>query len=309
MDSPLAIFLMGPTASGKTDLAVYLAQQLPLDIISVDSTLVYRDMDIGSAKPDLALRQQYPHALIDIRDPDQTYCAGDFRRDALVCMQQSWQAGRIPLLVGGTGLYFRALEQGLAEIPAIDPAIRLALAARAAAQGQAAMFAELQQLDPTLAARLYPEDRQRTLRALEVYQATGQRLSEWQQQTGAPPLSCPIFKIALMPARELLHERIAQRLRAMLSGGFVEEVAALATRGYAPTLPAMRAVGYRQLWPYISGECSLAQASEAALYATRQLAKRQLTWLRRERLDQILTTMDYGAVADAIYRFIVGEKR
>ena len=275
-----AVFLMGPTASGKTDLAIALADRLPVDIISVDSALVYRGMDIGTAKPDPETRQCYPHALIDIRDPSESYCAGDFRRDALACMAETRARGRIPLLVGGTGLYFRALEQGLMDIPPVPEPLRIALRQRLARLGPAALHAELARHDPGAAARIHPNDSQRITRALEVWQATGRPLSEWQLQPEQSPPDYHYLKLVLAPPRDLLYQRIARRLAQMQGNGFPEEVQNLWRQGLDPELPAMRAVGYRQLLVWCRGETTLETAMADALQATRQLAKRQLTWLR-----------------------------
>ncbi|MEK8090603.1 tRNA (adenosine(37)-N6)-dimethylallyltransferase MiaA [Thermithiobacillus plumbiphilus] len=299
-----AIFLMGPTASGKTDLAIALADRLPVDIISVDSALVYRGMDIGTAKPDPALRQSYPHALIDIRDPSENYCAGDFRRDALACMAATRARGRIPLLVGGTGLYFRALEQGLIEIPPIPAALRDQLRRRLALEGARALHTELARHDPLAASRIHPNDSQRITRALEVWQATGRPLSAWQQRPGGDRADYRYLKLVLAPPRDLLYERIGRRLAQMSSNGFPEEVQRLWRQGLDPELPAMRAVGYRQLLAWCRGEMSLDAALAAALQATRQLAKRQLTWLRGETGCELLDTSMSVQIAEQVARRI-----
>lgn len=283
------IFLMGPTAGGKTDLAIALADRFPLDLISVDSALVYRGMDIGTAKPDRAILARYPHALIDIRDPDQSYCAGDFRRDALACIAATHAKGRIPLLVGGTGLYFRALEQGIADIPAVPPALGLDLNREAAERGWPALHAQLRDVDPHAAARIHPHDSQRIQRALAVYRATGRSLSQWQAAQEECAFPFAVLKLGLLPERKLLHERIEQRWTRMLAAGFLEELESLAARGFHAELPAMRAVGYRQLLKYLNGEYDWRQACEAGLRATRQLAKRQMTWLRRERIHDVVS--------------------
>lgn len=273
---------MGPTASGKTALALDICQHLNCDIISVDSTQVYRGLDIGSAKPSAAEQAAHPHRLIDICDPAQAYSVAEFRRDALREMDEIAAAGRVPLLVGGSMLYFRALLDGLAEIPPVDAAIRQDLERRAAAQGWPALHAELERCDPEAAARIHPNHSQRIGRALEVYLGTGVPLSRWQSQQNATPLPYAVSQLALLPAdRALLHQRIEQRFDAMLSAGLVEEVRALMQRGdLSPELPALRAVGYRQVWAMLAGELDAAQMREQALAATRQLAKRQLTWLR-----------------------------
>ncbi|MBU2803943.1 tRNA (adenosine(37)-N6)-dimethylallyltransferase MiaA [Acidithiobacillus ferridurans] len=275
-----AIFLMGPTASGKTELAVRLADALPIDIISVDSLLAYRHFDIGSAKPSLALRRQYPHALVDIREPDEPYSAGLFREDALRCIVLARERGRIPLLVGGTGLYFRALERGIDALPPANPALRQSLMALAEEAGWSALHQRLATLDPETAAGIAPHDRQRIQRALEIILGSGQAISGARHWQGTFP--GPLYKIILRPPRGWLHQRIMQRFDVMLNEGFLDEIADLSTRHYAPELPAMRAVGYRQYFAWHDGLCSSAEAYQAALAATRQLAKRQDTWFKRE---------------------------
>jgi tRNA dimethylallyltransferase len=287
---PLAIFLMGPTASGKTALACELSEHFPLDLVSVDSALVYRDMDIGTAKPDRAMLARYPHALVDIRDPARPYSAADFCIDALSVMQQVSQRGRVPLLVGGTGLYFRALQRGLSDLPEADPATRARLAAEARELGWPALHARLAQVDPAAAARISSHDTQRLQRALEVFSVTGRPLSELPR--GAPPARFPwrVLKLALLPAdRHRLHERIARRFDAMLDEGFLDEVRALRTReDLHPELPSIRAVGYRQAWEYLDGRSDASQFRDRAIFATRQLAKRQITWLRSDHGARML---------------------
>ncbi|WP_027483985.1 tRNA (adenosine(37)-N6)-dimethylallyltransferase MiaA [Rhodanobacter sp. OR87] len=284
---PLAIFLMGPTASGKTALACGLSEQFPLGLVSVDSALVYRGMDIGTAKPDPATLARHPHALVDIRDPGQPYSAADFCADALPVMQRISAQGRVPLLVGGTGLYFRALQQGLSDLPEADPATRARLAAEARQLGWPAMHARLASLDPAAAGRIGCNDVQRLQRALEVIELTGRPLSELQRGGAVARFPWRVLKLALLPAdRRVLHERIARRFDAMLAEGFLDEVRALRTRGdLHADLPAIRAVGYRQAWEHLDGQTDPAEFRERAIYATRQLAKRQITWLRS----------DYGA--------------
>ena len=282
MTAPLLICLMGPTASGKTDLAIALAERLDCELVSVDSALVYRGMDIGSAKP------VYPHHLVDIRDPAQAYSAADFARDCAQVVQDILARGRTPLLVGGTMLYFRAFLQGLARMPAADPAIRADLAARARQQGWPRLHAELAAVDPEAAAGIHPNHSQRISRALEVYLASGVSLTQWHRRGGEvgrydPFAHCRVEQLAICPAeRAVLHERIALRFEAMLAAGLLEEVRGLFQRDdLHAELPAMRAVGYRQIWHHLAGEYSLEEARQRALAATRQLAKRQLTWLRK----------------------------
>ena len=284
---PLAIFLMGPTASGKTALACGLSEQFPLGLVSVDSALVYRGMDIGTAKPDPATLARYPHALVDIRDPGQPYSAADFCADALPVMQRISARGRVPLLVGGTGLYFRALQQGLSDLPEADPATRARLAAEAQQLGWPAMHARLATLDPAAASRIGCNDVQRLQRALEVIELTGRPLSELQRGATVACFPWRVLKLALLPTdRRVLHECIARRFDAMLAEGFLEEVRALRMRGdLHADLPAIRAVGYRQAWEHLDGQTDLAEFRDRAIFATRQLAKRQVTWLRS----------DYGA--------------
>jgi len=284
-DAPSILFVMGPTAAGKTELALACAEQFDCELISVDSALVYRDMDIGTAKPDAQTLQQAPHALIDIIDPNESYSVGSFRDDALAEISAVLERGRTPLLVGGTMLYYRALQQGLSALPAADEAVRSRLAAEAQASGWLAMHQRLTQVDPASARRIHPNDPQRIQRALEVYEISGKTLSEmWQQQT-AQGLPYKLAKIAYFPQdRELLRQRIAQRFHQMLRQGFIEEVEALRARGdLSLDMPSMRCVGYRQVWEYIEGVLSHDEMVEKAITATRKLAKRQLTWLRKEQ--------------------------
>lgn len=281
---PLAIFLMGPTASGKTALACALAERFALELISVDSALVYRGLDIGSAKPDAATLAQHSHALIDIRDPAEPYSAAAFAVDARAVMERISASGRVPLLVGGTGLYFRALQQGLSKLPATNPDVRARLAAEAAEIGWPQMHQRLGRLDPVSAARIGPNDAQRIQRALEVIELTGRPLS--QQHAEAPPRTFPwrVLKLALLPSdRSALHARIAQRFDSMLAAGFLDEVRQLGARGdLHADLPAIRAVGYRQAWEHLHGAMDRAELRDRGIFATRQLAKRQITWLRSE---------------------------
>lgn len=279
---PPAIFLMGPTAAGKTDLALALSEYLPCDLISVDSALVYRGLDIGSAKPDAATLASHPHQLIDICDPSEPYSAAQFRQDALAAMAKSAAAGRIPLLVGGTMLYFKALIEGLADMPSADPHVRADINTLALAQGWPAVHAELAAIDPDSAARIHPNHSQRLSRALEVYRISGVTMSEWQARQSAQVLPYQVYQFAIAPPdRAVLHARIEQRLRQMFASGFIDEVASLMARGdLYPDLPSIRAVGYRQVWEHLRGDYDVDTAFDRALIATRQLAKRQLTWLR-----------------------------
>ena len=278
---PPAIFLMGPTASGKTALAVTLVERFPLEIISVDSALVYRGMDVGTAKPDAATLAHAPHHLLDIRDPTESYSAAAFRDDALRLMADITARGRVPLLVGGTMLYFRALLKGLDDLPHADAATRKAIEAEAAQRGWPALHAELAQVDPATAARLAPNDSQRIGRALEIFRLSGTPMSALIAKAEAD-LPYRVLQLALIPSdRAVLHQRIAERFDAMLAAGLLDEVQAL-RRTYALTsdLPSMRAVGYRQAWTYLEGDITAAELREQGIAATRQLAKRQLTWLR-----------------------------
>jgi tRNA dimethylallyltransferase len=282
---PPAIFIMGPTASGKTDLAIELLQHFPMELISVDSMLIYRGMDIGTAKPDAATLKAAPHCLIDIRDPSEIYSVAQFRDDALVEMQRIQETGRIPVLVGGTMLYYRALQYGLAKLPNADPVIRQALLEESKQITWKGLHQRLAQCDPQSAERIHVNDAQRIQRALEVYEITGIPLSQHHQD--AKQNACPynLLKIGLLPEeRSWLHERIARRFNIMLEQGFLDEVERLYERGnLSIDLPAIRAVGYRQAWEYISGNIDFNTMQERAIVATRQLAKRQITWLRSEK--------------------------
>ena len=281
---PPAIFLMGPTASGKTDIAMGLREHLPVDIISVDSAQVYRQMNIGSAKPDPETLKQHPHRLIDIRDPVEAYSAGDFLKDAKTQMDEITAAGRIPLLVGGTMLYFKVLLEGLAELPPGNQVIRDELQGRAEKSGWPSLHEELKRIDPKVAARLHPNHSQRIQRALEVYLITGSPLSELQSLSKGKGIQdeYQLTQLALISNnRSLLHERIAKRFHLMMERGFESEVKALYQRGdLAATSTAMRSAGYRQLWDYCDGLLSIEEAVERGIIASRQLAKRQITWLR-----------------------------
>jgi tRNA dimethylallyltransferase len=277
------IFLLGPTASGKTALALYLANRFPLQLISVDSALVYRGMDIGTAKPEAATLNKYPHHLIDLIDPTEAYSAARFCRDAGSAIDAALAHGRTPLLVGGTMLYAKTLLEGISAMPAADAGVRRELEALVEQKGLAALYAELKQVDAATAARLHPTDTQRIQRALEVYRLTGTPISQLQtraQRQNVFPYEALI--IGLVPSdRAVLHARIAARFDAMLAAGLLDEVRTLRQR-YAlnPELPSMRAVGYRQAWQYLDGEIDAGTLRETGIAATRQLAKRQLTWLR-----------------------------
>ena len=286
---PTVVLLMGPTGAGKSDIALELAARLPVEIVSVDSAQVFRGMDIGTAKPDAGIRARVPHHLIDIRDPADAYSAGEFVRDAERVMQDIWSRGLQPLLVGGTMLYFHALTAGIAELPAADPEVRAALDAEAASRGWAELHAELAQVDPAAAARIHINDPQRIQRALEVYRLTGRGITDLQQERQSVLVprgdrAAPrVIELALAPAeRSVLHARIAARFETMLGQGLEDEVRTFFARGdLTREHPSMRAVGYRQLWDYLAGASSLQRATEKAVFATRQLAKRQLTWLRQ----------------------------
>lgn len=282
---PKIITLMGPTASGKTDLAIYLTEQFPVDIISVDSAMVYRGLNIGSAKPSEEELAKAPHRLIDVVDPADAYSAARFRKDALQEMASIIEAGRIPLLVGGTMLYFRSLLQGLSELPTSDEATRKKLEQQANEIGWEKMHQRLAEVDAEAAERIHPNDPQRISRALEVYEMTGKPMSQLQKEQKAEPLPYQVLKLALIPSdRAVLHQRIEKRFSKMLEQGFIDEVKALRERGdLHEDLPAIRAVGYRQVWDYLSGRIDYTEMQERGVIATRQLAKRQFTWLRSEK--------------------------
>jgi tRNA dimethylallyltransferase len=279
---PEAILLMGPTASGKSALALEIAARYPVEIISVDSAQVYRDMDVGTAKPSAAERAAVAHHLIDIIDPSERYSAAQFRTDAARLMREIIARGRIPLLTGGTMLYFKALREGLSDLPEADAGVRAALDAEAREKGWPALHAELARVDAPAAARLEPNDSQRIQRALEVFRITGKPMSALQGARIADSLPFRFMPVALIPSdRALLHQRIERRFEAMLAAGLVEELAALRGK-YAldSSLPSMRCVGYRQAWEHLEGAYDRATLRDRGIYATRQLAKRQLTWLR-----------------------------
>ncbi|MGF1702706.1 tRNA (adenosine(37)-N6)-dimethylallyltransferase MiaA [Photobacterium makurazakiensis] len=295
---PQAIFLMGPTASGKTNLAIRLRQELPVELISVDSALIYKDMDIGTAKPDAQELALAPHRLIDIRDPAQSYSAADFRADALKEMADIVAAGRIPMLVGGTMLYYKALLEGLSPLPAADPVIRAQIEQEAEEKGWQVLHEELVRIDPVSGARIHPNDPQRLSRALEVFRISGKTLTELTKIQG-DTLPYRVHQFAITPTdRAVLHQRIEQRFEKMIEAGFEQEVRALYERGdLHQDLPSIRCVGYRQMWEYLDGKCDLDEAVFRGICATRQLAKRQITWLRSWK---DLTWLDSSDVESAL---------
>lgn len=309
---PLAIALMGPTASGKTAAAIELARRHGGEIVSVDSALVYRGLEIGAAKPDLAERAGIAHHLLDLRDPWQSYSAAEFAVDAAAAVRDIVARGRLPILAGGTGLYFRALLQGLSPMPEADPALRAEIAAEADVAGWPALHAQLARIDPAAARRIHATDPQRIQRALEVYRLTGKPISHWQALPGVARLPARVLKLVLAPAdRAVLHARIERRFDLMLEAGFLDEVRrlrALPPMAGVPApldLPAIRAVGYRQAWQFLDGCDSAAGFRDKAIFATRQLAKRQLTWLRGE-LDArwFDPATDAGRLQDAVSLFL-----
>lgn len=290
-DLPPAILLMGPTASGKTRVALHLAARLPVEIVSVDSALVYRDMDVGTAKPDAVMRRRVPHHLIDIIDPTENYSAARFAEEAWACVDEIRARGNIPLLAGGTMLYFKAFREGLSALPPADPQTRAVIDAMAAELGWPALHDSLARLDPAAAERIEPTDSQRIQRALEVCYVTGRTLTDLLEEGREASPRARMIPIALEPGdRSVLHQRIAERFEEMLELGLISEVRSLRERYVlTPDLPSMRCVGYRQTWQYLDGEFGLARLRETGVAATRQLAKRQLTWLRStegvERFD------------------------
>lgn len=287
-DSPLTIFIMGPTATGKTDLALSIYEELGIDLISVDSALVYRGMDIGTAKPDADTLSRVPHQLIDIIDPTEVYSAGQFHEDVLTMMQDSVESERTPLLVGGTMMYFNALQKGMANMPVVDDEVKRAIEEEEKSFGIAAMHERLKKVDHVSADRIHPNDPQRIKRALELYDYTGKTLTEYwhEQELLQVDSKFPYhrIKLALMPKDRIeLRQRITQRFDNMLKQGLIEEVEKLFNRGDLNAgMPSIRAVGYRQVWAFLAGECSYDEMREKAIIATAQLAKRQMTWLRKE---------------------------
>ena len=310
---PPAIAIMGPTASGKTALAIAWSQRLGGEIVSVDSALVYRGLDIGSAKPDAAMLAQVPHHLIDLRDPHQRYSAAEFAADAMTAMQDIVTRGKIPLLVGGTGLYFRALLHGLSPMPSADPMLRAAIAEEGAARGWDALHAELATVDPAAALRIKVGDRQRIGRALEVWRLSGRPISVWQNATVRQTFPFRVLKLVLCPAdRAVLHARIEARFDAMLADGFLDEVRRLRADPHLQALsdpldlPALRAVGYRQAWRHLDGLADATAFRAEAIAATRQLAKRQLTWLRGELDARWFDPATDGVALDAALGLFLG---
>jgi tRNA dimethylallyltransferase len=307
-----AVLLMGPTGAGKSDLALELVARFPLEIVSVDSALVYRGMDIGTAKPAAATRARIAHHLIDIREPTMAYSAGEFVRDAALAMEDIWSRGRAPLLVGGTMLYFQALTRGIAALPQAEPAVRAQIEAEAVTRGWEALHADLARIDPASARRIHPRDPQRIQRALEVFRVTGQTITELREARVVQFAAHRCAEFALVPGeRRSLHARLDARFDAMLEAGLLEEVRGLFGRAeLSGEHPAMRAVGYRQLWEYLGGHGSLEEARRKAVAATRQLAKRQMTWLRQRPDATCVDCLDRnvaGFLIDALARGLFAE--
>ncbi|HHL2693091.1 TPA: tRNA (adenosine(37)-N6)-dimethylallyltransferase MiaA [Yersinia enterocolitica] len=305
LDQPPAIFIMGPTASGKTALSIALRQRLPVELVSVDSALIYRGMDIGTAKPSAEELALAPHRLIDIRDPAESYSAADFRKDALKEMADITAAGRIPLLVGGTMLYFKALLDGLSPLPSADPQVRQRIEQQAAELGWEVLHQQLAEIDPVAAARIHPNDPQRLSRALEVFFISGKTLTELTKISGET-LPYRVHQFAIAPvSRELLHQWIELRFHQMLDAGFETEARALFDRGDLHTdMPAIRCVGYRQMWSYLSGEIDYDEMVYRGICATRQLAKRQMTWLRGWGSVQWLDSDKPGEALDSVIQVV-----
>ena len=300
-DTPTVIFIMGPTAAGKTDLAISCVEQFDCELISVDSALVYREMDIGTAKPDAETLRRAPHKLVNIIDPSESYSAGNFRTDALKEIESTLGRGKTPVLVGGTMLYYKTLQEGLSELPSADKEIRNQLEEESKELGWQVMHDRLAKIDPVSANRIHPNDPQRIQRALEVFEVSGKTLTEFWQEQKSQELPYNLVKIAFFPEdRDLLKKRIALRFLQMLELGFIEEVEVLRARGDLHLeLPSMRCVGYRQVWEYLDGALSRDEMVEKGIIATRQLAKRQMTWLRKE------THCNFYDVDSAIYKKIL----
>jgi tRNA dimethylallyltransferase len=307
------VALMGATASGKTELAMRLADAMPVAIISVDSAMIYRGMDIGTAKPAAPLLERYPHQLIDLKDPRETYSAGEFVADARACCVEALANRRLPLLVGGTMLYFNAFKHGLADLPPTPPHVREALAVRARVEGLVALHEELGRIDPVAAERIHPNNPQRLLRALEVYTTSGRPISSfWEEQRHggvAAALNCRLVEYAIEPPRAAIHARIETRFERMLDAGLLDEVRGLMARGdLSLQTPSMRAVGYRQVWQHLCGDVDYAAMITNAVAATRQLAKRQLTWLRSWTGKSVLNDPAEAGVADAMLQSLGAER-
>jgi tRNA dimethylallyltransferase len=313
-DRPTVLVITGPTASGKTEVALALAAHHPVALISMDSAQVYRGLDIGTAKLPAALLERYPHALVDIRDPAEPYSAADFVADADAAIRAALAAGRLPVLVGGTMLYLRAFREGLADLPTADPAVRADIAEQAAQRGWPALHDDLRRLDPEAAAAIHPHNRSRIQRALEVIRITGEPLSAgWRRHGGrcaAERLGIELCEVAVVPDdRAALHRRIDARFRAMLDAGLVEEVIGLRARGdLTAELPSMRAVGYRQVWAYLDGHGDAATLAERGAAATRQLARRQLTWLRGWPRVTALPWADPQVLARQVAALALGDR-
>ncbi len=308
MNLPPAIFIIGPTASGKTGLAMKLMAHFPIELISVDSALVYKDMDIGTAKPTAEELIKAPHRLISFLDPSQSYSAADFRKDALREMQEITVKGKIPVLVGGTMLYYRALENGLAVLPEADPAVRKKLSVEAEEKGWDFLHQRLVDVDPVAGKRIHPNDKQRIQRALEVYELSGKPLTKLHKEAQLDALPYRLMKIALIPEREWIRDLAEKRFEMMMKQGFLDEVKALyARKDLHADLPSIRCVGYRQAWQYLEGKLDADEMKERAVIATRQLAKRQMTWMRSEPNITKFDAQNYKleAVIDSVQTFII----